>query len=74
MNKLLFLKIVNPLLFVLVLLQGVTVLLSKFTTPPDWFWELHEYGGYGIFALALLHLILNWSWVKSNFFPKKPKK
>ena len=70
-KKAVILKIINPVLFLLVLIQGLTVLTAKLMTPPEWFWVIHEYNGYAIFAMAILRLILNWNWVKSVLFAKK---
>lgn len=65
------LKIVNPVLGVLVISQILTGLLAD-TLPPKAFEILHEDGGFLLAGVAALHLILNWNWVKANFFKRTP--
>jgi hypothetical protein len=64
------LKIVNPLLFIAVLSQFANVLMQKLITA-DWVIEMHEIIGYSIGALVVLHVMLNWTWVRNNLFKKK---
>ena len=60
------LKILNPILAVLLVNQIITGLLHGYLSE-----EAYEilHGGSGlVFAVAaLLHVIMNWNWVKSNF-------
>jgi hypothetical protein len=74
MNKRNLLKIVNVLLAVLILSQAITALLHDFITR-DTFEYLHEGGGVTLFIAALVHVYLNWAWVKSNLLHgrKKPE-
>jgi hypothetical protein len=65
------LKIVNPLLFIAVLSQFINVLMQKLIIA-DWVIEMHEIIGYSIGVLVVLHVMLNWAWVRNNLFKKKP--
>ena len=77
MNKQLALKIVNPLLFVALIVQaltGVALAFHLFFSRPklyEMIGELHEHTGLVFVALALIHLYLNWGWVKSQFAKRK---
>jgi cytochrome b561 len=35
--------------------------------------EIHEYTGYVFVVLTILHITLNWTWIKANFFKKTSK-
>lgn len=65
MNKRNLLKLVNILLAILILNQATTGLLHGIV-PRDMFEVLHEGGGITIFITALVHVYLNWAWVKAN--------
>jgi hypothetical protein len=65
------LKILNPVLGLLLVNQIVTGLLAD-SLSPDAFEVLHEGGGILMGVLALLHVVLNWGWVKANFFKSAP--
>lgn len=71
MNKNAVLKILNPLLGVLILNQPLTGLLGG-VLPKDVFEFMHEGGGVLLFLGVVLHVILNWNWVRANFL-QKPK-
>lgn len=65
------LKGINPILGVFLVNQILTGLLNKIL-PYGLFQVLHKGGGV-LFALAaILHVILNWSWITANFFRKPP--
>lgn len=68
MNKTGLLKIVNPLLALAALWQLLTGALRGFL-PRGLFGTVHEAGAMFLAAAALLHLYLNWNWVKANYFP-----
>lgn len=76
MNKQLALKIVNPLLFVTLVIQavtGVALAFHLFFSHPKLYemvGELHEHTGFVFVALAAIHLYLNWGWVTSQFAKK----
>jgi hypothetical protein len=65
------LKIVNPLLAVLVANQILTGLFGR-SLSREGFEILHKDGGFVLAGVAVLHLILNWNWVKANFFKRAP--
>jgi len=65
------LKIVNPVLGVLVFSQVLSGLLGA-ALPPDAFETLHEGGGILLGIVALLHLALNWNWVRATY-ARKPR-
>jgi hypothetical protein len=65
------LKILNPILGVLFLNQVLTGIFNE-SLSPEAFEFLHEGGGYVFAGAAVLHLILNWNWVKANFFKRAP--
>ncbi|MEI8175668.1 MAG: DUF4405 domain-containing protein [Candidatus Omnitrophota bacterium] len=74
MNKNVGMKIVNPLLMISVLAQMVTgIILGRgfFSAQVNTWYKIHEYNGYIFTFLAIAHVVLNWSWIKANFFKKK---
>ncbi len=66
------LKILNPILALLFLNQ-IIVGLFHVNLPHSTFKILHQGGGIILAAAALLHMILNWNWVKVNFIKKESK-
>jgi len=67
MDKNAMLKVVNPVLAILMLNQPFSGLLTLLT---DWdiFEGLHVGGGVLLVLVAVVHLMLNWRWVTTNFF------
>ena len=65
------LKILNPVLGILVLNQVLTGFFSD-ALPPKAFEIFHEGGAFVFAAAALLHVTLNWNWVKLNFMRGHP--
>jgi hypothetical protein len=41
--------------------------------PYDTYRIVHPIYGYILIACVVIHVFLNWAWVKSNIFAKKPK-
>lgn len=68
MNRNKILKVLNPILGLLLVNQIVTGIFGE-SLPNELFEILHEGGGYVFAATAVLHVILNWNWVKANMFP-----
>jgi sugar phosphate permease len=68
--KKLALKILNPLIALLLLNQVLSALLRGILSDEA-FETIHEPGGFLLFAGVVLHLLLNWNWVKATFFKKK---
>jgi hypothetical protein len=72
MKKNTVLKILNPILGVLLINQVLMGLLHDIL--PYKIFEIFHVGGGMVFAIvAILHIILNWSWIKANFFRKAPR-
>lgn len=72
------LKILNPLLFIAFLTSLTAVTIYRTALFPalqgsETVYQIHETAGIVFFCLAILHLILNWNWVKSQIFGIKPK-
>ena len=65
------LKIVNPILGLLVVNQILTGVFGQ-SLSREAFEILHKDGGFVFAAVAALHLILNWNWVKANYFKRAP--
>lgn len=70
MNRQKLLRLLNPVLFLSILLQAVTaavmILGLKAPFSLDVF-ELHERNGVLLIVLAVAHLALNWGWVRANY-------
>ncbi len=62
-------KILNPVLFVLFINQAVTVLFLD-ELPMKAFQIFHKGGGAVLLALIAVHFILNFNWVKANYFSR----
>jgi heme A synthase len=63
------LKILNPFLFVLVINQATTAILSG-VLPPLVFQIFHKATGGILLTLIALHFTLNFDWIKANYFAK----
>lgn len=66
------LKIINPILGVLLVNQILSGFLYD-VLPHEAFEIMHEDGGIAFTIVAVLHLILNWNWVKKTFFKSRSK-
>lgn len=69
MNKKSALKFINVVIAVLILNQATTAALSDLM-GHEAFETLHATGGFLLFLGVIIHVILNWGWVKSTFFSK----
>ena len=69
MKKNTALKIVNPVLFILIIYQVVTG-FSRMKLSHETFEVLHEGGGMILAVLVIVHIILNFNWIKANYFHK----
>lgn len=67
MDKQNLLKIINPLLAILLLNQAVTGFLHN--VLPHRVFEFMHRGGLILVILSIVHVYLNWGWVKSNLLP-----
>jgi len=70
MNKARWLKRVNVVLFLFLLYQATTGLLSH-VMNDDVFEVIHPVGGVILVALGLVHLGLNWGWVRTSLLARK---
>ena len=66
------LKVINLILVVLFVSQAVTALFHA-RISHDAFEFFHEGGGTILIGLIIVHFILNFNWVKANYFPKQHK-
>ncbi|HUU19709.1 MAG TPA: hypothetical protein VMW72_21340 [Sedimentisphaerales bacterium] len=63
------LKILNPVLLVLLVSQALTGLFNARLSP--WVFEFfHKGGGILLIVLVVVHLILNFNWLKANYFTR----
>lgn len=69
MKKNIVLKISNLILLVLFVNQTVTALFHE-KLSHEAFEVIHEGAGVILVGLVVVHLILNFSWVKASYFPK----
>jgi hypothetical protein len=65
------LKIINPIIFLLFISQGVTGFMMGFSASA---YEVHTRLIWVLFFGVFIHIILNWSWIKTIFFKRKKKK
>jgi hypothetical protein len=66
------LKILPPVLALLVLNQ-ISTGIFHFDISKEVFGFVHRGSGILFGFIVLLHLAMNWNWVKTNYFKKKPK-
>lgn len=77
MNKIRLLKTVNLLLFISTAVQaatGLALFFHLFVRKIELLKaaiEIHEHNGIALIVLIVLHLALNWGWVKGQFFKEK---
>lgn len=72
MNKKTVLKIVNIFLFLVFLVQSFTGIFHEFVQDISYelFEYLHKTCGFLLTFLVLIHISLNWQWIKITFFKK----
>lgn len=72
------LKIVNPILFLIMLIQITSGLGQRFAGQDIFifFRRVHVYNSRLVILLFIIHLYLNWAWIKgwivSNFVRSRP--
>lgn len=74
MNKLKWLRILN--IFVVLAFLNVAISIGLYLYAPglqgnETLGELHEIGGKIFFILIVLHVILNWNWIQTQYLKKK---
>ncbi len=67
MKKTTVLKILNPILLLLIVNQALTGIF-RMKLSYQTFVTLHEGGGALLIFLAFAHLLLNFNWIKANYF------
>ena len=70
MSKIKALKVVNIVLLVFIANQWIGATVYPKISPGLFEWG-HERAGILLVVIAAVHLILNWNWVKANYFRKK---
>jgi len=74
MNRMGLLKAVNILLMAAFLIQALTAVILFFNIKTPYIGEvseIHEYNGMLMLVLIVIHIALNWGWIKMNFFHNK---
>ena len=80
MNKFKLLKISNLVLFIsagIQVLTGVVLFFDLFVMRSKLFMaivQIHKYNGLIFTALVILHLALNWGWIRSQFFKRSARR
>jgi hypothetical protein len=69
MDKFKMLKIVNAALIILFVTQSLSGMLAEHL-PRGLFGVVHGGGGLLFVLAGICHLVLNWGWVKNQFFKK----
>lgn len=72
MGKSRFLPILNVLLFFAVLFQAATGIFEE-RLDETFFEHYHPLVGFIMTALVIIHLVLNWGWVKVHIFRLRPR-
>jgi hypothetical protein len=70
MIKQTLLKFLNPLLPILLICQLITGFFNE-QIGYETFEALHPNVGIALAVVALIHVVLNWSWIKSTYFKRK---
>ena len=70
------LKIVNPILFLLMLIQAITGIGQRYAGQDIFVLlrRIHFPNGILLIVFLIIHLYLKWGWIKMNFFKPKRKK
>ena len=74
MNRVKALRVVNVLLFLVFLgiaISGTTAFLFPGLIPYSTFRLAHPLTGITFVALVVVHLVLNFNWIKANYLKKK---
>ena len=70
MHKNTVLSILNPVLAILLLTQLLSGVFRGYL-PDEAFEVVHEGGGILLVLCAVVHLALNWGWVRASIFRRK---
>jgi hypothetical protein len=66
------LKIINPILAILLITQLSSGMFNEYL-PYGVFEVVHVWGGYLFATLIVVHLILNWNWVKATYLRRRDR-
>lgn len=69
MKKTKMLKYINPVIGILILSQMLSGLFNR-TLHYETFEIIHKGGGVLLFFGVVIHVVLNWAWVKTTFLGK----
>ena len=69
--KIKLLKIVNLFLGLAFLLQVISVVTMILEIGPGWIYSMHSINGLVFILLVIVHIVLNWAWIRVNFMKKK---
>lgn len=70
------LKVVNPILFILIVIQIISGLGQYYARQDVFIFlrRIHLPNGILFVIFFIIHLYLNWGWIKINFFKPRSKK
>ena len=70
------LKVINPIFFLSMLVQITSGLGQRYAGPEIFifFRRLHMLNSTLLIILFVIHLYLNWSWIKTTFLQSRQKK
>ena len=69
MKKNTLLKIINFFVAILFIVQAGTGM--GHSVLPDRVFSIHGYTGFVFVVFVILHVVLNWTWIRSNFLKSK---
>jgi len=70
MNNIRLLRLVNPLILLVIILQALSGLAILFDIPAPPVVVLHQYNAFLLIVLSTTHVVLNWNWFRGFFFRK----
>ena len=70
MKRNMMLKLLNPILAVLFVSQIMTGIFHG-SLPHEVFEIMHEGGGMLLALAALLHVVLNWNWIRTTYLKRR---
>lgn len=73
MKSVKMLRILNLLLAADFLVIGVTAILNDLIQTTGFYFYFHAIPGFVFLILVILHLTLNWKWIKTNYLKSGKK-
>ncbi len=75
MKKQSLLKFLNFILLIVFFLVALSMILYRWGSESlqgsETMSEIHETSGTVLFFMVILHLVLNWTWIRSTYFKKR---